>query len=100
MNMEQKREMPIHRLVPGPAADASQLRDHYEPVACDFTDEIEDFSVRKLPVDVTYWDESAHLTKACGKITDIFTSPGKEEFLKLEDGTLVRLDKIMEVKSI
>ena len=89
----------IHRLVFGPAPDRNSLKAHYEPVSCDFTDEIEDLSVRKLPVDVSYWDQSANLKKACGRITDIFTSSEKEEFLKLEDGTLVRLDKILEVKS-
>jgi hypothetical protein len=89
----------IHKLVLGPAPDVSALKERYEPVNCDFTDEIEDLSVRKLPVDVSYWDQTKRLQKACGRITDIFTSPQKEEFLKLDDGTLVRLDKILEVRS-
>lgn len=92
-------ERHIHRLVPGPAADISLLKQKYEPVSCDFSDQIEDFSVRKLPVELRYW-ENSRLKLVEGKITDIFTTPEKEEFLKLEDGTLVRLDKIMEIKSM
>jgi hypothetical protein len=99
MNPNQQEPVHFHRLVPGPAAEKSALKSHYEPVSCDFTDEIEDLSVRKLPVDVSYWNQSAELQKACGRITDIFTSPEKEEFLQLDDGTTVRLDKIFEIKS-
>lgn len=92
-----------HHLVPGPAPSADSVREHYEPVSCDFSDELEELSVKKLPVDVAYWDESHRLANACGRITDIFTSPGKEEFLKLDDGspheTVIRLDTIMEVRT-
>lgn len=89
----------FHRLVRGPASDAEHLHTRYEPVGCDFSDELEEISVKKLPVDVAYWDESHRPAKARGRITDIFTSPSKEEFLKLDDGTQVRLDMIMEVRT-
>lgn len=89
----------FHHLVPGPAADPASIKANYEPVSCDFSDELEHLSVRNLPVDVAYWDEARQVARACGRITDIFTSPGKEEFLKLDDGTLIRLDRILEVKS-
>lgn len=89
----------FHHLVPGPAVDADHLREGYEPVSCDFSDELEEISVKKLAVDVAYWDDSHHLTKASGRITDIYTSANKEEFLKLDDGTQVRLDMIMEVRT-
>lgn len=89
----------FHHLVPGPAGDVSGLHREYSPVSCDFSDELEHLSVRRIPVEVAYWDEDEHLTRAAGRIADIFTSPAKEEFLKLDEGTLVRLDKILEVRS-
>jgi Rho-binding antiterminator len=85
-------------VVKGPTPDPSQLKDSYEPVACDFTDELENLAVRRAPVDVAYWDESGQPQTVSGVIVDIFTSPEKEEFVKLNEGEFIRLDKISEVR--
>lgn len=101
--MQSREDFHFHHLVPGPAQSADSVSGHYEPVSCDFSDELEELSVKKLPLDVAYWDEARRLATARGRITDIFTSPGKEEFLRLDDGspheTLIRLDTIMEVRT-
>ncbi len=98
-----KKGFHFHHFVPGPAGDPDRLRAKYEPVSCDFSDELESLSVQRLPVHVAFWDETRSLIRAKGRIVDIFTSPGKEEFLCLEDGSpggrLVRLDRILEVRS-
>jgi hypothetical protein len=81
----------------GPAADANSIKKAYKPVSCDFSDELENFSVRKILVDVTYWDDKSLPCQLTGVIEDIFTTPQKEEFLKLDNGELIRLDRIFEI---
>jgi hypothetical protein len=88
-----------YRHVLGPAQDSGRLQPAYQPVSCDFTDQLEDISVRKQLVDVAHWDTAGKLVRSNGRIVDIFTSAEKAEYLKLDDGTTVRLDRIFEVKS-
>ncbi len=69
----------------------------YKPVDCDFTDELEFAVVKKLNVEVHFKKENEEISSVSGKLVDIFTQ-NKEEFLKISDGTLIRLDHIMEVR--
>lgn len=86
------------KIVSGPAPSAQSASERYEPVDCDFVDELENFAVRKIPVIVEYWNDKAELVQLSGLIQDIFTTAEKEEFLRFSEGTTVRLDRIYEVR--
>lgn len=68
----------------------------YEPVNCDFTDELEFVVIKKLEVELKYWNSKNTLHSIRGKVIDIFTKDN-EEFLKMSNLTEVRLDRIASV---
>jgi Rho-binding antiterminator len=72
----------------------------YRPIDCDFHDQIESLATTRHRVHVTYKDEGGGLAARDGIIVDVYTAPSKEEFLKLEDGTTIRLDRITDVHGI
>jgi len=84
--------------LPGPMASPENRKEPYAPVDCDFTDELEFVSVKKIPVTVSHWDDQNRLVRSKGLVTDIFTSPSKEEFLVMSGGEKVRLDHIQELR--
>lgn len=98
-DQENKKVIPIHRLVVGPAESGNRLPEQYEPVSCDFSDQLEDFSVRRLPVDLSYWVGPGEERLVEGTIENIYTTSEKEEYLRMDDGTTVRLDRIRELRS-
>lgn len=72
----------------------------YRPIDCDFHDQMESLATTRHRVHVTYKDEGGEIASRDGVIVDIWTAPSKEEFLKLEDGTTIRLDRITDVHGI
>ena len=80
----------------GPAKQNSPTPD-YRPVDCDFTDEIEFLVVNKLPVNITFFDPNGIQLNESGLITDIFAQ-NSEDFLKLENGRVIRLDRILTLE--
>lgn len=68
----------------------------YEPVDCDFTDELEFAVIRQLPVEVKYWNSKDEVHSIRGKIIDIFARD-KAEYIKMSNQTLIRLDRISSV---
>lgn len=68
----------------------------YEPVDCDFSDELEFACIKKLQVEVKYWNAQNELHDIKGRILDLFTKDD-EEFLKMSNQTLIRLDRICSV---
>lgn len=68
----------------------------YEPVDCDFSDELEFAVIRQLPVEVKYWNVKNELHAIRGRIIDIYTK-NKAEYIKMSNQTLVRLDRIASV---
>lgn len=72
----------------------------YAPVDCDFHDRLEALATmrRKVIIDCRGADGDARETVR-GVIVDIYTTPSKEEFLRLDDGTAIRLDRILAVRS-
>lgn len=84
--------------LPGPMNSAENRIEPYSPVSCDFTDELEFVSVRKIPVTVSHWNAQDQLVKSRGTITDIVTTASKEEFLVMSNGENVRLDHIFELR--
>lgn len=87
------------KLLQGPFKKFTDLTKIYEPVACDFTDDLEFASIKKILVDVKYWNTNGELLVCKGRIIDIFTKD-KEEFLTMSDLTQIRLDRIFQIEMI
>ena len=68
----------------------------YRPISCDFHDILEDAATRRLLTEVKYTgtDGSEHTVRS--KIRDI-TVENQEEFLLLETGEKIRLDRLITV---
>lgn len=71
--------------------------DPYSPIDCNFHDRIEALATTRRRVAVTYAME-AETTVSEGVIEDIWTSPTKEEFLRLDNGAEIRLDRILALR--
>ena len=71
----------------------------YEPVDCDFTDDLEFVSVKKILVEVKFWSIDGGLQDSSGYVVDIFTK-NKEEFLVLSSSIQIRLDLIFQIRII
>lgn len=67
--------------------------DKYQPVSCAFFDMIEDFAEKKEEVRIEYYDNQHSIKSTTGHITNIFTED-KQEFLMVDYGDEIRLDKI------
>ena len=69
----------------------------YAPVDCDFTDELELSVIRRWEVQVTFLKADDVEGTIVGNLVDIYTS-NKEEFLKISEGTTIRLDRIVQIE--
>ena len=85
---------------PGPIKNSSELKIDYTPVACEFTDDLEHLSVLNSNVEIRFFDVDLAEKKVIGLIVDVFTTSQKEEFLKMNNQTLIRLDRIIEIREI
>ena len=70
----------------------------YTPIDCDFHDRIEALATTRRRVQITHESETDTQASAEGVIVDIYTSSTKEEFLRLDDNTSIRLDRILSVR--
>ncbi|MBK8395393.1 MAG: hypothetical protein IPL26_09150 [Leptospiraceae bacterium] len=68
----------------------------YEPISCDFYDELEAFSILKKEVEVFYEDESGNTISSFGIIKDLY-SREKVEYLLLDNEKEIRLDLLVRV---
>jgi Rho-binding antiterminator len=68
----------------------------YEPVNCDFHDDLESLITLRKQAVITYRDQSDHEAIAQGHVVDLFTKD-HEEFLKMSDGLTLRLDRVTSV---
>lgn len=71
----------------------------YIPVNCEFHDHLEDFATLRKPVSVSYLDEAGGAQQRTSVITDVFARSGAD-WLTLDSGELVRLDRLGEVNGI
>jgi transcriptional antiterminator Rof (Rho-off) len=98
----------------------------YLPIACDFHDDLEAYAVTRRRVRIFHAAPAAPAPEAApdapatgaasapqatepvppallrdeGRIQDIYTNAAKEEFLRLDTGVLVRLDRIRSVEAL
>jgi transcriptional antiterminator Rof (Rho-off) len=72
---------------------------NYNPINCSFYDQLENAIVIKEKVSLEYLNENQSLEKYDGILLDIY-SKEKAEFVKLADGTSIRLDFIQKLNGI
>jgi transcriptional antiterminator Rof (Rho-off) len=81
----------------------------YRPIACEFHDDLEAYAVTGRRVRILHAPADAPepgngaaepVLRSEGRIRDLFTNGKKEEFLTLDDGTSIRLDRIRSVEAL
>jgi transcriptional antiterminator Rof (Rho-off) len=96
----------------------------YQPIACDFHDDLEAYAVTRRRVRISHVSEAPSASEASsaseaeapsrtgnpeaslpdlrneGLILDIYTTDRKEEYLRLDDGTAIRLDRIKSIETL
>lgn len=75
------------------------MNKEYKPIACGLYDELEFRSLRKQKTKITFRNEPGNIQTIDCVISDLFARD-KAEFLKTSDGTIIRLDDILEVDDI
>ncbi|NNF56823.1 MAG: hypothetical protein HKN04_01140 [Rhodothermaceae bacterium] len=67
----------------------------YQPIACGFHDRLEDWAVRRTPVELIWYDgDKARHTTAV--IADVYAKEGAD-WLRLDTGEVIRLDRLSTV---
>lgn len=70
--------------------------DSYTPVSCDFQDQLESLATLRQSCSLVYRDDADQQQIAEGLIVDIYAA-NHADFLRLKDGTEIRLDRIESV---
>jgi Rho-binding antiterminator len=68
----------------------------YIPINCDFYDELEALATLKKPAEIVFITENEGKLTVKGVITDLFIRD-KVEFMSLDNGLEIRLDKLLSV---
>lgn len=74
-------------------------KENYKPVSCDFYDVLESLSTLKERCRITYEGEQERESKTEGVIRNLYTRD-RVEFLSMDNGAEVRLDKISGVEKL
>ena len=69
----------------------------YRPIACSVHDRLEDFAVRRTSLRVQYHDADGEDRVVQGRIADLYARDGAE-YMRLDDGTEIRLDRLRDVR--
>jgi Rho-binding antiterminator len=72
--------------------------DTYSPIDCTFHDRLEALATTRRRVVLSLASEDGLKSLAEGVITDIWTAPTKEEFLRLDGEEPIRLDRILAIR--
>jgi Rho-binding antiterminator len=71
----------------------------YTPIDCSLHDRLESAATLRKPVCIAYRGSGTELSRIEDRIVDIFTRDGVE-FMKLDNGTEIRLDDIVSVDGV
>jgi Rho-binding antiterminator len=71
----------------------------YIPINCEFHDRLEDLATLRKPAVIHYLDENQATQQVEAVIKDVFSREG-EEFIALNTGDLIRLDRLIEVDGV
>ena len=70
----------------------------YVPIACAFHDRLEDWAVRRTPVEVV-WTEGGAPRRATAVVEDVFARDGAD-WVRLSTGDAVRADRLVSVGGV
>ncbi len=70
----------------------------YVPIDTDLVDDIEHYSSDQMHVVIEYKDRDFSTKTMRGFIADVYTTKQSEEFLKMKDGRILRLDQLLKVE--
>lgn len=70
--------------------------DAYRLVACSFHDELEAWATLRQTCQIIYRDAEGQEQTVTSKIIDVY-AVNRADFIKLQDGTIIRLDHLMSV---
>lgn len=70
--------------------------DRYEPIDCNFHDQLEERATLKVPTEITYRTDKAGKVVVEDVIEDVYSHQGAE-YVRLKGGSIVRLDHIIQV---
>jgi Rho-binding antiterminator len=73
--------------------------DNYHPINCEFHDVLEAQASTRQWSEISYRDNEGHLRTAQAVILDVYARDGAE-YLVLDSGETLRLDRIVAVNSI
>lgn len=68
----------------------------YQPINCEFHDILESNCVKRSRCEISFVDEQGNEKTVSSVIVNVFAK-NKEEFIQLENDTLVRLDRLISV---
>lgn len=71
----------------------------YVPIDCSYYDVLESLAVRRRLVQIVFEDAGGLQYEVESRIVDVFTR-GEEEFVRLENGLDVRLDRLQSVDGL
>jgi Rho-binding antiterminator len=74
------------------------MQHSYEPVSCEFHDELEAFSTLKKTIEIFYESDQGEIS-TIGKIIDLY-SRDKVEYLLTDSNLEIRLDKLIRVDNV
>lgn len=83
------------------------MADPYRPIACGLHDELQLRAMRRIAVTLRYREDDGGdapgdeptVRERAGRVVDVRTRAGAE-YLVLDDGTEIRLDRLVEVDGI
>lgn len=70
--------------------------DKYRLVDCGFHDRLEALATLRQPCQIIYCNAAGEIVEVHDQIVDIYAA-NKADFLKLKDGTEIRLDRLISV---
>lgn len=71
----------------------------YQPISCDFHDHLEATATRRSTARIVYTDVDGRLREVDASIDDLASRDG-EEFMRLQSGLSIRLDRIVSVDGV
>lgn len=69
----------------------------YQSISCSYYDQLEAYATKRTHCSIVFTEETEKTTG--GIIVDIFAKNGAE-YLKLDNGTIVRLDQLISINGI
>ncbi|MEM6688001.1 MAG: hypothetical protein AAF664_01150 [Planctomycetota bacterium] len=72
------------------------MNKQYQPIACGLYDQFESLAVKREICKIEYYNAAGELQQVDSRFVDLY-SKDKEEFAKLENDAVIRLDQITRV---